>query len=75
MPGPHPGAIEVIRALEALGARIRDDWVYVECRSCHRIRKFTHSGVAHLRVVSLLFCLQCIKALQLATANKSEIII
>lgn len=71
----HPALRDVVGALESIGVRIRGEFCYAPCRKCKRVRRFTPLEIPHKRIIGLLFCNDCIKSLQLATTQRSEIIV
>jgi len=71
----HPAVREISQALESIGIKIKGEHCYAPCRACKRVRRWTPAEVSAKRVVNLLFCNDCLKLQQLATTNRSEIIV
>jgi hypothetical protein len=71
----HPAVREIAQALESIGIRIHNGQCYAPCRSCKRTRRWSPAEVSSKRVVNLLFCIDCLRAHQLATTAQSEIIV
>lgn len=71
----HPALREIVHALEQMGVRFRDEHAVRPCSSCKRTRRWQVAEIAHKRVMNLLLCNECLRKLNLATTNRSEIII
>ena len=71
----HAALGEVVLAFESIGVKFRDANAYVPCRRCKRTRRFAPNQLAAIRGLSLLFCLDCLKSMQLATTLKTQTIV
>lgn len=66
----HPALGAVVRALESLGVKIKDNGdVFIPCKLCKRWRQFPNEKIPHMRVNRLLFCEPCLTGLQLAVVK------